>query len=115
MMANGTEVTIQSEDLGTTIKGTAKQRTDGTDTVIDLNDLSSITIKLRDPDGTVTDHTATAVNVDGGTDGIWSFTTSTAIFSRNPGIWKIQAKYTFTSGNILYSQIKDINIGESLL
>jgi len=113
-MANGTEVTIQSEDKGTTIKGTAQQRTDGTDAVIDLNDLSNITIHLKDPDGTVTDHTATAVNGDGGTDGIWSFQTATAIFASNPGIWKIQAKYTFTSGNILYSQIKPLNVGEVL-
>ena len=39
-MANGTEITIQSEDVGTTIKGTAQTRTDGVDAVIDINDLS---------------------------------------------------------------------------
>ena len=53
-MANGTEITISSEDKGTIIKGTAKTRTNGTDTVIDINDLSSITITLRDPDGDTT-------------------------------------------------------------
>ncbi len=113
-MANGTQVTISSEDVGTIIKGTAKTRTDGTDAVIDINDLSAISIKLKDPDGTVTSHTATAVNGDGGTDGIWSFTTATAIFSLNPGNWQIQAKYTFSSGNIFYSNWKIINIGEVL-
>lgn len=113
-MSNGTEITIQSEDVGTVIKGTAKTRTDGTDAVIDINDLSTIVISLRDPDGTVTTHTATAVNVDGGTDGIWSFTTSTAIFSLNPGVWEVQAKYTYSSGNIFYSNRKTINVGDVL-
>mgnify|MGYP001591788841 FL=1 len=111
-MANGTEITISSEDKGTIIKGTAKTRTNGTDTVIDINDLSSITITLRDPDGDTTTATATAVNADGGTDGIWSFTTSTAIFSNNAGFWQIQAKYDFSSGKIFYSNIKTINIAE---
>ncbi len=114
-MANGTVITISSEDIGTIIKGTAKTRTNGTDTLIDINDLSSITIYLRDPDGEVTTHTATATNVDGGTDGIWSFTTASAIFSENPGLWKIQAKYLYGGGNIFYSQIKNLTIGEALL
>jgi hypothetical protein len=114
-MANGTVITISSEDIGTIIKGTAKTRTNGTDTLIDINDLSSITIYLRDPDGEVTTHTATATNGDGGTDGIWSFTTASAIFSENPGLWKIQAKYLYGGGNIFYSQIKNITIGEALL
>lgn len=112
VMANGSEITIQSEDVGTTIKGTAKTRTDGTDAVIDLNDLSNITIILRDPDGTVSEHTATAVNGDGGTDGIWSFQTATAIFSLNPGVWQVQAKYTYSAGNIFYSNTKTLNVGE---
>jgi len=111
-MANGTEITIQSEDLGTIIKGTAKKRTDGTDSVLDLNDLSSITIILRNPDGVLSTHTATALS--GGTDGIWSFTTATAIFTINPGMWQIQAKYTYPSGDILHSQIKLFTIGEVL-
>jgi hypothetical protein len=111
-MANGTVITISSEDTGTIIKGTAKTRTDGTDTVIDINDLSSIVISLRDPDGTVTTHTATAAS--GGTNGIWSFTTASAIFTLNPGIWQIQAKYTYSGGNIFHSQIKTISIGEVL-
>jgi hypothetical protein len=113
-MANGSLITVQSEDVGTVIKGTAYTRTDGVDAVIDINDLTSITIALRDPDGTVTTYTATAVNVDGGTDGIWSFTTSSAIFTLNPGIWKIQALYSYTAGNILYSQIKTFSVGEVL-
>jgi hypothetical protein len=113
-MADGNEITIQSEDVGTMIKGTAYTRTDGTDVVIDLNDLSSITILLRDPDGTVTTHAAAAENVDGGTDGIWSFQTSTAIFSLNPGVWKIQALYTYTAGNIRYSQTKAFRVTEVL-
>jgi hypothetical protein len=113
-MANGSEITIGSEDVGTIIKGTAKTRTDGTDSVIDLNDLSAITILLKDPDGTVTENTATAVNGDGGTDGIWSFTTASAIFTKNPGVWQVQAKYTFASGNIFYSNWKTVNIGEVL-
>lgn len=111
-MANGSEITIHSEDVGTIIKGTAKTRTNGTDTVIDINDLSSITITLRDPDGVAITETGTAVNVDGGTDGIWSFTTATAIFSNNPGFWGVQVKYTYSGGNIFYSNIKTINIGE---
>lgn len=113
-MANGSEITISSEDVGTVIKGTAKTRTDGVDSVIDLNDLSAITILLKDPDGTVTSKTATAVNGDGGTDGIWSFTTATAIFTKNPGVWQVQAKYSFASGNIFYSNWKTVNIGEVL-
>ncbi len=113
-MANGSEITIGSEDVGTIIKGTAKTRTDGTDSVIDINDLTSISILLKDPDGAVTTHTATAVNGDGGTDGIWSFTTASAIFTLNPGVWQIQACYTFASGNIMYSNWKTINIGEVL-
>ena len=114
-MANGTVITISSEDVGTIIKGTAKTRTNGTDTVIDINDLSSITIYLRDPDSIVTTHTATATNVDGGTDGIWSFTTTSAIFSRNPGIWYIQAKYSLAGGVVYYSNIKTLSVGETLL
>jgi len=113
-MANGTQITISSEDVGTIIKGTAYTRTNGTDTVIDINDLSLITINLKDPDGNITASTATATNVDGGTDGIWSFTTATAIFTLNPGVWEIQAKYTYSSGNVFYSQIKTINVGEVL-
>lgn len=113
-MANGTEITIQSEDVGTIIKGTAKTRTNGTDTVIDINDLSTIVALLRDPDGNTTEHTATATNVDGGTDGIWSFTTASAIFSLNPGVWYIQVKYTFSAGNIFYSNTKTLNVGEVL-
>jgi len=113
-LSNGTEITIQSEDIGTVITGTAKTRTDGTDAVIDINDLSTIIITLRDPDGTVTTHTATATNGDGGTDGIWSFTTATAIFSLNPGVWEIQAKYTYSAGNIFYSNTKSLNVGEVL-
>lgn len=111
-MANGSEITIHSEDVGTIIKGTAKTRTDGVDSLIDLNDLSSIIITLRDPDGNATTHTATAENVDGGTDGIWKFTTATAIFSNNAGFWQVQAKYTYSGGNIFYSNIKTINVGE---
>ena len=113
-MANGSEITISSEDVGTIIKGTAQTRTNGTDAVININDLSSIAILLKDPDGTQTSTAATAVNGDGGTDGIWSFTTASAIFTLNPGVWEIQAKYTFSSGNVMYSQIKTINIGEVL-
>lgn len=109
-MANGSEITIHSEDKGTVIKGTAKTRSSGTDTVIDLNDLSSISITLRDPDGVIT--TASATAVGDGTDGIWSFTTSTAIFSLKPGFWQIQAKYTYSGGNIFYSNTKTINVGE---
>ena len=114
MVNQGGQITIHSEDSGTVIKGTAKARTDGTDAVIDLNDLDSITIYIKDPDGTVTSHTATAVNVDGGTDGIWSFTTASAIFTDNPGVWEFQAKYTYTAGAILYSQVKSINIEQVL-
>jgi hypothetical protein len=114
-MANGTEITIQSEDVGTIIKGTAKSRSGDTDTVIDLNDVTAITVYLRDPDGELSNHTATATNVDGGTDGIWSFTTSSAIFSRNPGIWYIQAKYALAGGSVFYSNIKTMNVGETLL
>ena len=113
-MADGTEITIQSEDVGTIIKGTAQTRTDGTDADIDINDLSNITITLTDPENVATTDTAVAVNVDGGTDGIWKITTATAIFTLNPGVWKIQAKYTYTAGNILYSQIKTFNVGEVL-
>jgi hypothetical protein len=113
-MANGSEITISSEDVGTIIKGTAKTRTDGTDAIIDINDLSAISILIKDPDGALTTKTATAVNVDGGTDGIWSFTTATAIFTLNPGVWEFQAKYTFASGNIMYSQTKTVNIGAVL-
>ncbi len=113
-MADGTEISIQSEDIGTVIKGTAFTRTDGTDTVIDINDLTSITITLTDPENTATTATATAVNGDGGTDGIWSFTTSTAVFTLNPGVWKIQAKYLYSAGDTLYSQIKFFNVGEVL-
>lgn len=114
-MANGTEITIQSEDVGTIIKGTAKSRSGDTDTIINLNDVSSITIYLRDPDGELTNHTATATNADGGSDGIWSFTTSSAIFSRNPGIWYIQAKYALAGGAVFNSNIKTLSIGEVLL
>ena len=59
-MADGTEIGIQSADVGTIIKGTAFTRTDGTDAVIDINDLSSITITMWDPDRVVTTATATA-------------------------------------------------------
>ena len=113
-MANGSEITISSEDVGTIIKGTAYTRTNGTDALIDINDLSAIAILLKDPDGTVTSNAATAVNGDGGTDGIWSFTTATAIFTKNPGQWQVQAKYTFASGNIFYSNWKTFNVGEVL-
>ena len=113
-MSNGSEITISSEDVGTIIKGTAKTRTDGTDTVIDINDLSNITILIRDPNGIKTEQTATAVNIDGGTDGIWSFTTASAIFTLNPGVWEVQAKYTYSGGNIFYSQTKTKNIGQVL-
>lgn len=111
-MANGSEITIQSEDKGTVIKGTAKKRTDGTDTTLDLNDLSAIKIFLRDPDGAMTEHTATALS--GGTNGIWSFTTATAIFTLNPGTWEIQARYTFSAGAILFSNTKTFNVGDVL-
>jgi len=114
-MANGTEITIQSEDVGTIIKGTAKSRSGNTDTIIDLNDTTSIVINLRDPDGNLTNHTATAVNANGGTDGIWKFTTSSAIFSRNPGIWYIQAKYSLANNTVFYSNIKTLSVGEVLL
>jgi len=114
-MANGTQITIQSEDVGTIIKGTAKSRSGTTDTIIDLNDTTAITIYLRDPDGNLTSHTATAVNANGGTDGIWKFTTSSAIFSRNPGIWYIQAKYSLANNTVFYSNIKSLSVGEVLL
>ena len=113
-MADGGEISIQSEDVGTIIKGTAYTRTDGTDTVIDINNLDSITLLLWNPDGVKSEQTAVAVNGDGGTDGIFKYTTLTAIFTINPGIWKIQAKYTYTAGDILYSQIKTFTIGEVL-
>tara|TARA_R110002096_G_scaffold295064_1_gene489375 strand:- start:2396 stop:2740 length:345 start_codon:yes stop_codon:yes gene_type:complete len=114
-MANGTQITIQSEDVGTIIKGTAKSRSGSTDTVIDLNDVTAVVIYLRDPDGNLTDHTATATNADGGTDGIWSFTTSSAIFSLLPGVWHIQAKYSLAGGTVFYSNIKTLNVGETLI
>lgn len=113
-MANGTEITIHSDDSGSLIKGTAKTRTDGTDAVIDINDLSSITLSFRDPDGTKSEETATAINVDGGTDGLWQFQTSSAKFSLQSGVWEIQAKYNYSAGDILYSQIKTFNVGETL-
>lgn len=112
-MANGSEITISSEDKGTVIKGTAKSRTNGVETLIDLNDLTAILILLRDPDGNLTSYNATAVS--GGADGIWSFTTATPIFSRNPGIWQIQAKYSFGGGTIFYSNLKTLNVGEALV
>ncbi len=111
-MANGSLITISSEDVGTVIRGTAKTRTNGTDTVLDLNDTSSVTVYLRDPDGNTTSYTASAVNVDGGTDGIWSITTASAIFTKNPGIWQIQVKYVLSAGSIFFSNIKTLNIGE---
>ena len=111
-MGHGSQITIHSGDIGTVIKGTAKTRTNGTDTIIDLNDTSAITITLRDPDGNATTHTATAVNADGGTDGIWKITPNTEIFADNPGFWQIQAKYSFSNGTQFYSNIKTINIGE---
>ena len=114
-MANGTEITIQSADVGTIIKGTAKSRSGTTDTIIDLNDVTAITIYLRDPDGNLTTYTATATNADGGTDGIWSFTTSSAIFSYLPGIWYIQAKYSLANSTIFYSNIKTLSVGETLV
>jgi len=113
-MASGTQITIQSEDVGTVIKGTAYTRTDGVDAVIDLNDLSSIVILFRNPLGVKTEATATAVNVDGGTDGIFSYTTSAADFTLVPGIWKVQVRFTYSTGDILYSQIKAFNVGEVL-
>jgi|TARA_R100001530_G_C4315923_1_gene154374 hypothetical protein len=113
-MANGTLITITSNDIGTVIRGTAKSRSNGTDTILDLNDVSTITIYLRDPDGLVSSHTATATNADGGTDGIWSFATTTAIFADNAGVWKIQAKYSLAAGTIFYSNIKTLNVGEVL-
>ena len=113
-MADGSEITIQSEDSGTIIKGTAYTRTDGTDAVIDINDLDSITLIFTDPDGIRTTQTATAVNVDGGTDGIFSYTTSSADFTLKPGIWQIQAKYTYTAGAVLHSQVKKFKVGKVL-
>ena len=113
-MADGSQITVQSEDVGTIIKGTAYTRTDGTDAVIDLNDLSSIKLLFRDPDGIKTEATALAVNVDGGTDGIFKYTTTAADFTLVPGIWKVQVKFTYTAGDILYSQIKAFNVGEVL-
>jgi len=113
-MANGTEITIQSEDIGTVVKGTAKTRTDGTDAVLDLNDVTTITILLRDPDGVKTEQTATAVNGNGGTDGIWSFTTATAIFTLKPGVWEFQAKYALAAGTTFYSNTKTVNVGDVL-
>ena len=41
-MANGSQITIHSGDVGTIIKGTAKTRSNGTDTLIDLNDCSQV-------------------------------------------------------------------------
>ncbi len=113
-MVDGSQVTIQSGDLGTIIKGTAYTRTDGTDAVININDLDSITLIFTAPDGTNSTQTATAVNVDGGTDGIFSYTTATAIFTAQPGIWQIQAKYAYTAGAILYSQVKKFKVGKIL-
>ena len=113
-MADGTAITIQSEDKGTVIKGTAYTRTDGVDAVIDLNDLSAITILIRDPDGVYTTATASAENVDGGTDGIFTYTTASTIFTKKPGIWKIQVQFTYSAGDILHSQIKNLVVGEVL-
>lgn len=111
-MPNGTQITVQSEDLGTVIRGTAYTRTNGVDALIDLNDLSLITLIFRNPDGVVTTQTAIAENGDGGTDGIWIYTTIATDFTINPGIWYVQAKYTYATGDILHSQIKAFNVGE---
>ena len=114
-MANGTQITIQSEDVGTIIKGTAKSRSGSTDTVIDLNDVTAVVIYLRDPDGNLTDHTATATNADGRTDGIWAFTPPPALFSLSPGAWHIQAHYYLAGGTVFYSNNKTFKDGETLI
>ena len=50
LMANGSQITIHSGDVGTIIKGTAKTRSNGTDTLIDflkrLNQLNQVLLNF---------------------------------------------------------------------
>jgi len=50
------------------------------------------------------------LTVEGSAAAYASSTAST--FSLKPGVWHIQAKYSLSSGNIFYSNIKTLNVGE---
>jgi len=105
-------ITIKTEDSITRIQATAKKRTNGTDTVLNVDtDLSAKQFIFKKPDRTTSTQTGTTLSAVAGT---FFFDTATTFFTGNRGKWKVQAKYTLSGGAVLYSQIREFNVGETL-
>ena len=106
-------ISIRTEDTTTIIKGTAKKRTDGVDTIMHLtNFASAVDLIFKGPNRTtLADQSCT---IDNAASGLFSLTLSTALFTANRGTWSVQAKYTIVGGGFLYSDIKTFEVGEVL-
>ena len=106
-------ISIRTEDSETTFKGTAKKRTDGVDSVMDLSTFATaVALIFKSPDRTTLSDKACVI--DNAANGLFSFTTSSALFTGQRGTWSVQAKYTLVSGKFLYSDIKTFEMGEVL-
>ena len=106
-------ISIKTEDSKTIIKGTAKKRTDGVDTIMNLATFANrVDLIFKPPDRTAVQTIQAAI--DDSANGLFSLTTSTAIFTKKRGTWSVQAKYTIVGGGFLYSDIKTFEVGEVL-
>ena len=106
-------ISIRTEDTKTIFKGTAKKRTDGVDTIMDLAAFANaVDLIFKSPSRTVLADQACVI--DDAANGLFSLTTSTALFTGDRGTWAVQAKYTLVGGGVLYSDIKTFEVGEVL-
>ena len=105
-------ISIKTENTVVVIKGTAKKRTDGVDTVMDLSVFADrVDLIFKGPDRST--QTIQAAITDSA-NGLFNVTTSTAIFSGVRGSWSVQAKYTLVGGGAIYSDVQKFEVGETL-
>ena len=80
-------------DIGTVFKAYLR---DG-EAAVDVSSATTKQIKFKDPDGTVTAHTA-AFTANSGTDGVITYTTADATILATDGRWEWQGYVVLSSG-----------------
>lgn len=85
------------------VSGTAKKIVDGVESILDLDtEVSTAELLFTKPDGTELALVSMTLTNPGSGDGKFNYKTSGAFFSAE-GTWKVKAKYTLTTGEILWS------------
>ena len=85
------------------VSGIAKKIVDGVESILDLDtEITSIELLFTKPDGTELSLVTASITNAGSGDGAFNYQTVGAYFSAE-GVWKVKAKYTLTTGEVLWS------------